>query len=122
MIRAAIAVADLIDRITILELKEERIADKAARANVSRELAELRAVYPNDIAMSGEVRVLRAELKEINRRIWDQMDAIYSHIENRAVHPKDVEDLFDEQKCRSQIKRQINELTGSEIMEEKDYG
>src|SRR5262249_34523386 len=112
---------ELIDKITILEIKSERIANARQLENIARELAALRAVRLGDIA---ELARLAAELKRVNAQLWEIEDAIRdcdargdfgaTFIElARAVYR-----LNDE---RSRIKKAINIASGSRLVEEKSY-
>jgi hypothetical protein len=116
-----VSVGELMDKISILEIKAERIIDPGPLQNIERELAALRAVriqYP--AALAG----LIAELKRVNGELWNVEDSIRdceargdfgeTFIElARAIYR-----LNDE---RSQIKRAINVGAGSRLQEEKSY-
>jgi Family of unknown function (DUF6165) len=116
-----ISVGELIDKITILEIKSERIGNARQLENIARELAALRAVHLGDIA---ELARLASELKRVNAELWEIEDAIRdcdargdfgaTFIElARAVYR-----LNDE---RSRIKKAINVASGSRLVEEKSY-
>jgi len=116
-----ISVGELIDKITILEIKSERIENARQLENIARELAALRAVRLDDIA---ELARLAAELKRVNAELWEIEDAIRdcdargdfsaTFIElARAIYR-----LNDE---RSRIKKAINIASGSRLVEEKSY-
>jgi Family of unknown function (DUF6165) len=119
-----ISVGELFDKIAILELKERAIADPAARANVRRELAALEAVRQREVALSPELIALRSELQEVNRRLWQVEDEIRAH-ERRGQFDAGfvalARSVYRENDRRALLKRQINELSGSEIVEEKSY-
>src|SRR5215470_12260115 len=70
-----ISVGELMDKITILEIKSERIANPSQRENIMRELAALRAVGLGDVDHAMLDR-LTAELRRLNARLWDVEDAI----------------------------------------------
>ena len=121
---APIAVGELFDKISILEIKAAAIEDPVKQANVRRELAALEALRQREVAPLADLPALYVELKSVNQVLWliedeirekerlGQFDAgfialargIYRHNDRRAV-----------------LKRRINELTGSEIVEEKSY-
>jgi hypothetical protein len=116
-----ISVGELIDKITILEIKSERIENARQLENIARELAALRAVRLGDIA---ELARLARELKRVNAQLWEIEDAVRdcdarsdfgaTFIElARAVYR-----LNDE---RSRIKKAINVASGSRLVEEKSY-
>ena len=75
-IRIEIAPGELIDRITILEIKAERIADAGQRANVLIELATLTDARAAAISPDGEIDRLAAELKAVNEALWEIEDDI----------------------------------------------
>jgi hypothetical protein len=118
-----ISVGELMDKITILEIKSERLKSASQLENVSHELAALRAVRLGDIDRA-MLDKLSAELKRVNARLWDVEDAIrecdargdfgQSFIElARSVYR-----LNDE---RAQLKKAINLASGSRLFEEKSY-
>jgi hypothetical protein len=116
-----ISVGELMDKITILEIKSERIKNPSQLENIARELSALRAVRIGEIA---RLDVLSAELKRVNARLWDVEDDIRdcdargdfgdAFVElARAVYR-----LNDE---RARIKKAINVASGSRLQEEKSY-
>lgn len=121
---APISVGDLIDRITILEIKIDRIADATKRANVQFELDGLAAVAMNGVAMTAELARLKAELRSVNEVLWDVEDKLRilerdkRFDEEFVDHARSVYKTNDE---RAALKRAINEAVGSEIVEEKSY-
>jgi O-antigen ligase len=118
-----VSVGELMDKITILEIKSERIKNPRQLENIAHELGALRGVHVGTIglAMLGK---LSAELKQVNAKLWDVEDAIReceargdfgdSFIElARAIYR-----LNDE---RARLKKEINVASGSRLMEEKSY-
>ncbi len=119
-----ISVGELFDKITILELKEVVIADPARRANVTRERAALEAVRRREVAPSPELEALYAELREVNRRLWETEDGLRQCERAGQFDDGFVElarSVYRDNDRRALIKRHINELTGSDIVEEKSY-
>lgn len=123
-IQIPISYGELIDKITILEIKFARIDDAAKRANVERELAVLTDAWLCAGVDPTRVEDAREQLKAINERLWDIEDAIR---EKEAA--KTFDDTFmqlarsvyltnDE---RAALKREINEQLGSDLVEEKSY-
>jgi hypothetical protein len=116
-----ISVGELIDKITILEIKCERIKNAGQLENIGRELAALRAVPLRDVA---ELMSLGAQLKQVNAKLWDIEDAIRD-CDARGdfgdafiEHARAIYRLNDE---RSRIKKAINFVSGSRLIEEKSY-
>lgn len=119
-----VSVGELLDKISILELKAELIAEPAARANVGRELAALEAVRRRQVAPAAGLEVLYAELKVVNRRLWQIEDAIRGHERAQRFDGEFIalaRSVYRENDRRAALKRAINELTGSAIVEEKSY-
>ena len=119
-----ISVGELFDKITILELKERAIADPARRANVIRERAALEAVRRREVVLTPELEALHAELGAVNRALWEVEDKLRVHERDGAFGADFVElarRVYRENDRRAHIKRQINGLTASEIVEEKSY-
>jgi hypothetical protein len=122
---APISVGELYDKLAILEIKATLIADPAQRENVLRELVALDAVRRREVVPSPELGPLWSELKSVNRRLWDIEDALRGHERDGRFDARFVElarSVYRENDRRAALKRQINELTGSEIVEEKFYG
>ncbi len=123
-VTAEIAPGELIDKITILEIKLERITDAAKLANVRAEWDVLSASRDANLAASDALSGLAARLKEINERLWVIEDDIRD-----CERAQDFGDTFIElarsvyrtNDQRAQTKREINELLGSTLMEEKSY-
>jgi hypothetical protein len=119
-----ISVGELLDKISILELKEAAIAEPAKHANVVRELAALEEVRRREVAPLPELEALYAELKRVNGRLWQIEDDIRDHERAGRFDAAFValaRSVYRENDRRAALKRQINELTGSEIVEEKSY-
>lgn len=119
-----ISPGELIDKITILIIKSERVEGAAKLANVRVELALLDSARASQITLSPELVALEKELKSINETLWVIEDDIRDcerakDFGNRFVElARAVYRTNDE---RSRIKREINELLGSVIVEEKSY-
>jgi hypothetical protein len=122
---APISVGELYDKIAILEIKAELIANPAQRVNVLRELAALEAVRDRHVIPPPELQRLCGELKVVNRRLWDIEDEIRGHERDGRFEARFIElarGVYRENDRRAALKRRINELTGSQIIEEKSYG
>ncbi len=119
-----ISVGELFDKISILELKEAAIADPARRGNVARERAALDAVRRREVASTAALEALYAELCAVNRQLWEVEDGLRAHERDGAFDDRFValaRSVYRENDRRARIKRRINELTGSDIVEEKSY-
>ena len=123
-ILAPISVGELIDKITILRIKRERIGAAAARANVERELARLVEIRARSALDAEEVAALEEQLLEINERLWDVEDELRGLEQGSNFGTRFVElarSVYRLNDRRSMLKRKINEVTGSAIVEEKSY-
>ena len=119
-----ISVGELLDKLTILEIKAEQIGDPAKLTNVIRERDALEAVRRREVAMSAEIEVLYAELKEVNKALWEVEDRLRERECEAAFDSGFVElarSVYRHNDRRAVVKRRINELTGSELVEEKSY-
>ena len=122
-----VAAGELIDKITILRLKEERLQRQEALANVRRELQALEAVLNEAVpALSIDgVMPLTDALQAINTQLWDVEDGLrLFEAEQRFDQEfirlaRSVYQLNDQ---RAALKRRINEVCGSSLLEEKSYG
>ena len=118
------APGEFLDRLTILEIKSERIRDAAKLANVRRELELLRATWAESPLSKRDVSRLVAELKTVNETLWEIEDRI-RHKEAEKVFDSDFVELarsvYRTNDRRAAIKRQLNVALGSEILEEKSY-
>jgi hypothetical protein len=119
-----ISVGELLDKISILEIKAAAIGDPAKQANVLRELAALEAVRRREVTAPPESAVLYAELKSVNRALWQIEDEIRDCERGGQFDERFIElsrGVYRNNDRRAVLKRRINELTGSEIVEEKSY-
>jgi predicted nucleic acid-binding Zn-ribbon protein len=119
----ALSWGEVIDKITILEIKQQRLSAAEAIDNVRRELAALNKVVAGTAVPEG-LSALKQALKAVNEKLWD--------IENR-IRAKEAESAFDRQFIelarsvyvnndeRAKLKREINKLLNSELVEEKQY-
>jgi hypothetical protein len=122
---APISVGELYDKIAILEIKAALLSDPMQRANVLIELAALQALRDRPVAPSPELESLCGELKAVNQRLWDIEDELRRHERDGRFDAHFIElarSVYRENDRRAALKRRINELTGSEIVEEKSYG
>lgn len=119
-----IAWGELIDKITILEIKQQRISDPSKRANIDRELTAL--VAARDAAAGGlaDIETETAELRRVNEALWDIEDDIRDCERGKTFDAKFIElarAVYRTNDKRSVLKRRINEIRGSAIIEEKSY-
>lgn len=115
---------ELIDKITILEIKQQRLTSPEAVDNVRRELAALSPVVqelkPAPSALDG----LKQQLRTINETLWDIEDRIRAKEAAKSFDQQFIElarSVYFNNDERARIKRQINELMKSGLVEEKQY-
>ena|ERR1700730_10834990 len=123
-ILAPISVGELIDKITILRIKRERVRAAAAQDNVQRELDGLLQIRARAPLATPDLAALEEQLLQVNGRLWDVEDELRALEQGNNFGERFIElarsvyRLNDE---RSRLKRRINEVTGSAIVEEKSY-
>ncbi len=123
-ILVAVSWGELLDKHTILELKSERIADPAKLAHVRLEAEALRPSLEQALGGHSGLAALLADLKAVNGVLWEVEDEIRDCERRQAFGPRFIElarAVYHENDRRSLLKRRINELMGSELMEEKSY-
>jgi len=124
MPRLATSIGELVDKITILEIKSERIDDEDKLSNVRRELELLNATR-DSCGLDAGIDTLAAELKSVNEKLWDVEDDVRACEDAEDFGDRFVElarSVYKLNDQRSALKRQINEATGSALKEEKSYG
>jgi len=117
------SVGELMDKITILEIKSERLKNPSQLDNVTQELAALRAVRLGDVDHV-KLGKLGAELRRVNAELWDVEDAIRECDARSDFGPSFIElarAVYRLNDQRSQIKKAINLASGSRLVEEKSY-
>jgi hypothetical protein len=118
------APGELIDKITILEIKAKHIGDAAKLSHVRTELETLRAAWDRTIVPSEDLAALTAELRAINQALWKIEDEIRHCEQVGDFGPRFVElarSVYKTNDHRAAVKRRINQLLGSELIEEKSY-
>ena len=119
-----VAPGELIDKITILEIKLQKMKDEAKLANVRREYEILMETFHANIEETEELRSLIDALRAANQKIWDIEDEIRDL--ERAKNFGDqfvavARSVYRSNDRRAATKRRINELLNSVIIEEKSY-
>ncbi|MGF1623556.1 MAG: DUF6165 family protein [Alphaproteobacteria bacterium] len=124
LIKIDVSPGELLDKLTILEIKEERIKDPAKVQNVVREKEALERAAQAHIAQSSAIDNLRKDLKSVNERLWDVEDEIRECERAQDFGEKFIElarSVYLTNDHRSDIKRKINDLLGSRFSEVKSY-
>ena len=123
-IQVPISPGELLDKITILEIKSERMTDEEKIANVRRELALLNETWSASVTTDGTVQRIHNELKEINEALWEIEDDIRDKERVREFDDRFVElarSVYFTNDKRAAAKKELNTYLGSEIVEEKSY-
>jgi hypothetical protein len=124
LIQTPVSYGELIDKITILEIKSRRIGDEAKLANVRNELDLLKATWANDSASQTDIDAERAQLFAVNELLWDIEDKIRLKERAQAFDQEFIElarAVYFRNDERAAFKREINLKLGSQLVEEKSY-
>ncbi len=123
-IAVPVSYGELLDKISILEIKSERMHDPVKLANVERELRALERSWAAHPAAAQDVSDLRRELKAVNERLWVIEDDIRVKEKSREFDAAFIElarSVYFQNDDRARIKRDINLALGSAYVEEKSY-
>ena len=123
-ILAEISAGELIDKITILEIKKDKITDQTKLSEIQKELGSLNVIMKNSIPDKKEIKNLKSKLKDINLKLWDVENGKRLSERNNdfgesfIILARNVYKYNDE---RAKIKLEINNYLGSNIKEVKSY-
>tara|TARA_E500000075_G_scaffold78977_1_gene71037 strand:- start:177 stop:575 length:399 start_codon:yes stop_codon:yes gene_type:complete len=123
-IYAEISVGELLDKISILEIKQKNLKDNEKIKIVNKELESLNMTLKKDVTMTEEIQSLYQDLKKINSVLWDIEDGKRDCERNKDFGDKFIElarSVYIENDNRAKIKNKINQLSGSNISEVKSY-
>ncbi len=123
-IAAPVSYGELIDKLTILEIKSERIDDSAKRANVRVEQDLLNATWSAHPASRTDITEERARLRAVNEALWDIEDRIRVKEKDKAFDEEFISlarSVYIRNDERALVKREINQKLGSTLVEEKSY-
>jgi len=124
MLNVKTAPGEFLDKLTILEIKSERIGDPGKLENVRRELELLRTTWAASPLSARDVSALVADLKQVNETLWGIEDRIRALEAERRFDEDFIElarSVYRTNDRRASIKRAINVALGSDILEEKSY-
>lgn len=123
-ILAPLAPGELLDKISILEIKSERMTGADKLAHVRAELALLRAAWDRSVQDDEALRALHAQLREVNQKLWEIEDAIRAKERAGEFDAGFIElarSVYFTNDRRARIKQELNRLLSSGIVEEKSY-
>lgn len=115
---------ELIDKVTILEIKKTQMSDADAIFNVCRELAALSKIVKQAIDSQSQLQNLKERLFAVNRQLWDIEDAIRQKESSKSFDAGFIElarSVYKTNDQRASLKREINLLVNSPLIEEKAY-
>jgi hypothetical protein len=118
---------ELIDKITILELKQRHFIDAARRDNVARQLARLQALWDGQVAQraaTAEIAAAIAELRQVNALLWDVEEDLRALEAAQDFGPRFValaRSVYRSNDRRAAAKRRIDAALGATMIEEKSY-
>jgi len=123
-ILAPVSFGELLDKVTILQIKSERMEDPVKVANVRKELDALQRIWNAHPASNTDISVLMARLKAVNERLWVIEDDIRILEKGQRFDNEFVQlarSVYFENDERAHIKKEINLALGSAYIEEKSY-
>lgn len=124
VIKVPVSFGEVLDKITILEIKSERITDPAKLSNVRKELDELTRVWDEVVEDQTLISQQRQELKAINEQLWEIEDNIRDQEAARDFGDRFIElarAVYITNDKRAAVKKQVNLALGSSFVEEKSY-
>ena len=119
-----VGAGEMIDKITILVIKSERITDPDKLKNVRHELDVLQTAKAENVVSSPELEALEAQLKAVNEALWEIEDDIRQCEADRNFGDEFIalaRSVYKQNDKRAALKKDINLLVGSAIIEEKSY-
>jgi len=123
-ILSEISAGELLDKISILEIKLEKVKDKTDQEEINKEYKILKEVQNSSIEATEKLKTLFKEIKEINLNLWNIEDKLRICEKNKDFGENFIKlarDVYLNNDNRSKIKSKINEVSGSNIKEIKQY-
>tara|TARA_Y100000768_G_C23599096_1_gene505174 strand:+ start:22 stop:417 length:396 start_codon:yes stop_codon:yes gene_type:complete len=123
-ILAEVSAGELIDKITILEIKKEKISDEAKLIEINKELKSLEKTFHKEISDKSIIEEFIFELKKINSELWDIEEGKRLAEKNKKFDDSFIQlsrKVFKENDKRAKVKLKINEVLGSNIKEVKSH-
>lgn len=119
-----VSIGELVDKITILEIKAARIADATKLANVQAELQGLLPIWERLQQSQPALPGLKLQLRQINEQMWDIQDALRAKEAAQDFDDEFIQlarGVYRTNGERVEVKNSINRLAGSTLVEEKQY-
>lgn len=124
LLNVPVSVGEVVDKLTILEIKAARITDPGKLQNITAELESLRPLVSGGVFDKQEVRALTDALRAVNGELWDIEDNIRAEEAGGRFGDRFIElarAVYVTNDRRADLKKQINLATGSDLVEEKSY-
>lgn len=121
---AEISVGELLDKISILEIKQNNLKDEEKLKIVTKELSSLKETLNKDVKFTDEIQSLYNDLKNINSKLWEIEDGKRDCERRKEFGEEFIQlarSVYIENDNRAKIKNSINKLSGSNISEVKSY-
>ena len=119
-----ISAGELLDKISILEIKLEKIKDKNSQEEIKKEYKILKEIQNSSIKYEDRIKNLINSIKEVNIKLWDAEDKLRICEKNKDFGKNFIElarEVYFNNDKRSKIKSEINKILGSNIKEVKQY-
>ena len=119
-----VSAGDLLDKISILEIKLEKVKGKTNQEEINKEYKILKEVQSSSIEVTEKLKILFQEIKEVNLNLWNVEDKLRICEKNKDFGQNFIKlarDVYLNNDKRSKIKSKINEVLGSNIKEIKQY-
>ena len=123
-ILSEISAGELLDKISILEIKLEKIKDKNGQEEIKKEYKILKKIQNSSIKLEGKIKELFNSVKEVNLKLWNVEDKLRVCEKNKDFGKNFIElarQVYFNNDKRSKIKSKINKILGSNIKEVKEY-
>jgi len=124
VISVPISWGELVDKITILEIKMDRIHDEKKLENIAKELQALKVVFERGCEDPEKIHQVKSSLREANEQLWDIEDDIRKCEKEKDFSQRFIElarSVYMTNDRRAALKREINTILKSELFEEKSY-
>ena len=124
MINTKISFGEFLDKLTILEIKSERITDEIKLANINKEKTILKNIWENSEKAAVDISSEYEALKSVNEKLWEIEDDIREKERKKEFDQEFIElarSVYVTNDERARIKKEINTKLGSDLVEEKSY-
>ena len=124
LINTPVSYGEILDKITILEIKQQHITDAEKLKNVRHELNLLTDTWNKNVRQTSKISRLKEQLKQVNQSLWNIEDNIRIKESKKEFDDEFIQiarSVYYENDKRADVKKQVNLLLGSELVEEKSY-